>query len=105
MTNPDTVEKDSLVEAVVSSKNNLPDSNDDIIDRVTGHEVKKPGQETKHGDIIVPMPPAPTPADINGPSEKPAKKGKEASKEVKKEKVAKEPQEKEKKPAGSGLEL
>ena len=105
MTNPDTVEKDSLVEAVVSSKNNLPDSNDDIIDRVTGHEVKKPGQETKHGDIIVPMPAAPTPADINGPSEKPAKKGKEASKEVKKEKVAKEPQEKEKKPAGSGLEL
>lgn len=108
MTNPESSEKDSLVEAVVNSKNNLPDSNDDIIDRVTGHEVKKPGSETKHGDVIVPMPPAPTPADINGTSEKPAKsKGKEASKEKVSKNVPakKEDKKEEKKASGSGLEL
>ncbi|MES1207989.1 MAG: hypothetical protein ABUS79_18805, partial [Pseudomonadota bacterium] len=65
ITNPGTVEKDALVEAVVNSKDNAADSNDDIIDRVTGHEVKKPGSEAKHGDIVVPMPTAPTPADVN----------------------------------------
>jgi hypothetical protein len=96
ITNPGTVEKDSLVEAVVNSKDQGVDSNDDIIDRVTGHEVKKPGSEPKHGDIQVPMPPAPTPADVNSGS---GKKGKEAP--AKKEKPAKE----EKKGAGSGLEL
>jgi hypothetical protein len=95
ITNPGTVEKDSLVEAVVNSKDNGADSNDDIIDRVTGHEVKKPGSEEKHGDIAVPMPNAPTPADVNSGG----KKGKEA----KKEKAAKEPQEK--KGSSAGLEL
>jgi hypothetical protein len=95
ITNPGTVEKDSLVEAVISSKDNGVDSNDDIIDRVTGREVKKPGSEGKHGDIVVPMPAAPTPADINASGEKSGKKGKE--------KKEKEPTEK--KAAGSGLEL
>ena len=96
ITNPGTVEKDSLVEAVVNSKDTAADSNDDIIDRVTGREVKKPGSEQKHGDIVVPMPAAPSPADVNASSGKPAKAGK-------KEKIAKEPQEK--KASGSGLEL
>ncbi|MEO8211911.1 MAG: hypothetical protein ABI560_01910 [Myxococcales bacterium] len=100
MTNPDSAQKDSLVEAVVNSKENGADSNDDIIDRVTGHEVKKPGSETKHGDIIVPMPTAPTPADVNAGAEKPNKK----TPAGKKEKVAKDPPS-EKKSAGSGLEL
>ena len=45
ITNPGNVEKDSLVEAVVNSKDPTNDSNDDIIDRVTGREVKKPGSE------------------------------------------------------------
>jgi hypothetical protein len=93
ITNPGTVEKDSLVDAIVNSKDNGVDSNDDIIDRVTGHEVKKPGSENKHGDIAVPLPGAvPSAAE-------PSKAGKD----VKKDKMAKEPQEK--KPAGSGLEL
>jgi hypothetical protein len=100
ITNPGTVQKDSLVEAVVNSKDQGADSNDDIIDRVTGHEVKKPGSEAKHGDIQVPMPAAPTPADVNSGSGA-GKKGKETA--AKKERPAKE--EKERKPSSSGLEL
>jgi hypothetical protein len=100
ITNPGTVEKDALVEAVVNSKDTGADSNDDIIDRVTGKEVKKPGSETKHGDIVVPMPNAPSPADVNTGSGS-GKKGKEAA--AKKEKPAKEAGEK--KASGSGLEL
>jgi hypothetical protein len=104
VTGSSAVEKDSLVEAVVNSKDNGADSNDDIIDRVTGHEVKKPGSEGKHGDIVVPMPTAPTPADVNGGGAKADKgPGKAAGAKGKKEKIAKEPQEK--KPSGSGLEL
>jgi hypothetical protein len=108
ITNPGTVEKDALVEAVVNSKDTGADANDDIIDRVTGHEVKKPGSETRHGDIAVPMPAAPSPADVNagssgGPSgkkgkEKPAASAKESGGAGKKEVQ-------EKKAAGSGLEL
>jgi hypothetical protein len=54
--NPGTVQKDELVEAVVQRGNNERDSNDDIIDRVTGHETRKPGEEDKHGNITVPSP-------------------------------------------------
>ena len=74
----------------------VSDVNDDIIDRVTGKETKKPGSEDKHGDIIVPMPAAPSPSDVNAGGGKKSKKGD-------KDKVAKEPQEK--KAANSGLEL
>ena len=56
VTNPATVHKDALVEAVVNDKESANDSNEDIIDRVTGHEVKKPGEETRHGNIVVPSP-------------------------------------------------
>ena len=52
--NPGTVEKDELVESVANrggEKGN--DENDDIIDRVVGHETKKPGTE-EHADIVVP---------------------------------------------------
>lgn len=95
LTNPGNVEKDALVEAVVNSKDQGADSNDDIIDRVTGREVKKPGSEPKHGDIIVPMPAAPTPADVNAGGKKGAK-----------ESAAKKPAAGgEKKASGSGLEL
>jgi hypothetical protein len=89
VTNPGNVEKDALVEAVVNAKESAQDSNDDIIDRVTGHQIKRPGDEEKHGDIVVPMPNAPSPSDVNGPSEKSSKKGKKE----------------EKKASGSGLEL
>ncbi len=54
--NPGTVEKDELVEAVTAKDNGGGhDANDDIIDRVIGHETKKPGDdEGKHADIVVP---------------------------------------------------
>ena len=79
VTNPGKVERDALVESVVSSKESANDSNEDIIDRVTGHEVKKPGSETRHGDIVVPMPAngsnsAPPPAAKKEKPEKPEKK-------------------------------
>ena len=53
--NPGNVEKDALVEAVSTRGKDGNDENDDIIDRVTGHEVKKPGTE-QHADIVVPSP-------------------------------------------------
>jgi hypothetical protein len=56
VTNPETSHSDALVDAVVNSKESAQDSNEDIIDRVTGHEVKKPGEETRHGNIVVPSP-------------------------------------------------
>jgi hypothetical protein len=75
VTNPGKVQKDSLVEAVVSGKESANDSNEDIIDRVTGHEVKKPGQETRHGDIVVPSPAGTgSPAKSNSAPPPPEKK-------------------------------
>jgi hypothetical protein len=69
--NPDQKHSDSLVDAVTAKDDNGRDANDNIIDRLTGHEVRKPGDEDKHGDIVVPSPSqtkAPTPADVNGSS-------------------------------------
>jgi len=67
--NPGGPHTDSLVDAVTEKSDNGRDSNDNIIDRLTGHEVKKPGDEEKHADIVVPPPvKAPTPADVNGRS-------------------------------------
>jgi hypothetical protein len=66
--NPGTVEKDELVEAVANrSGKEGNDENDDIIDRVVGHETKKPGTE-EHADIVVPSSSgiAPTPSEVNG---------------------------------------
>ncbi len=51
--NPGGVEKDPLVEAVATRGKDGTDENDDIIDRVTGKETKKPGTEV-HDDIVVP---------------------------------------------------
>lgn len=72
VTNPATVHKDALVEAVVNDKESANDSNEDIIDRVTGHEVKKPGEETRHGNIVVPSPSGSTspPPASNAPKKK-----------------------------------
>jgi hypothetical protein len=68
--NPGGVEKDPLVEAVANrSGKDSADENDDIIDRVTGKETKKPGSEGPHDDIVVPSAGrAPTPADVNSKS-------------------------------------
>jgi len=57
--NPGSVTKDELVEAVTQKESAKGDINDDIIDRVTGKEVKKPGEDDgKHGNIVVPSPSA-----------------------------------------------
>jgi hypothetical protein len=67
--NPEGQHGDSLVEAVTAKSDNGRDENDNVIDRLTGREVKKPGEEEKHADIVVPSPTkAPTPADVNGRS-------------------------------------
>jgi hypothetical protein len=68
--NPELAHTDALVEAVTAKDDNGRDANDNIIDRLTGHEVKKPGDEDQHGDIVVPSPTkAPTPAEVNGASD------------------------------------
>jgi hypothetical protein len=74
--NPGNVEKDPLVEAVVTRRHDGRDENDDIIDRVTGKETKKPGTEGPHADIVVPSTAkAPTPAEVNAKSSSPSASG------------------------------
>jgi hypothetical protein len=51
--NPGQVKKDELVESVAGVKDKGTDINDDIIDRVVGKEVRKPGTEPKGQDIAV----------------------------------------------------
>lgn len=81
--NPGTVEKDELVEAVATRGKEGNDENDDIIDRVVGHETKKPGTE-EHADIVVPSTSgkAVTPAEVNAKSDSSESK-KKASKKSK----------------------
>jgi hypothetical protein len=67
--NPGTVERDALVEAVTAKDKNENDGNDNIIDRITGKDVRKPGDEEKHGDILVPSPTkGPSPSEVNAKS-------------------------------------
>ena len=54
--NPGVHHGDSLVEAVTAKEDNGRDANDNIIDRLTGKEVRKPGDEDQHGNIVVPSP-------------------------------------------------
>jgi hypothetical protein len=67
--NPGTVEKDELVESVANRGKESNDENDDIIDRVVGHETKKPGTE-EHADIVVPSTSgrAVSPSEVNSKS-------------------------------------
>ena len=64
--NPGVVEKDELIESVANRGKDGNDENDDIIDRVVGHETKKPGTE-EHADIVVPSTSskAVSPAEVN----------------------------------------
>ncbi len=39
---------------MITKDSNDRDSNDNIIDRITGKEIRKPGDEQKHDDIVVP---------------------------------------------------
>jgi hypothetical protein len=79
---------DALVDAVIGKPLNNRDENDNVIDRITGHEVHRPGDKAP-ADIVVPSPTqpvhAPTPAEVNssshkvdmpGEDAKPSKKGK-----------------------------
>ncbi len=74
--NPDQPTGDALVEAVVAKDNNDRDSNDNIIDRITGKEIRKPGDEVKHDDIVVPSVSGKKPAGGGEASAKPASKKK-----------------------------
>jgi hypothetical protein len=67
--NPGDVKRDDLVESVTGKDKATADANDDIIDRVVGKEVKKPGEE-KHADIVVPSQSgkAPSPKEVNAKS-------------------------------------
>jgi hypothetical protein len=103
ITNPGHQEKDALVEAALSGKEGA-DANDNIIDRITGKEVKKPGDEEKKGNVQVPMPKAPSPSEVNTGSGSGSSSSSSASAE-KPSKKSKKEDEKEKKGAGSGLEL
>jgi hypothetical protein len=83
---PAADEKESLVDAV-TAKGDERDSNDNIIDRITGKAVGKPGDEAKHEDIVVPRVRAPTAAEVNagaGPAKE--KKGGAKGKKGKEEK-------------------
>jgi hypothetical protein len=67
--NPGGAHSDSLVDAVTAKDENTRDANDNIVDRLTGRDVKKPGEEEKHADIVVPSPvKGPSAAEVNGRS-------------------------------------
>jgi hypothetical protein len=68
---------DAIVEAVTGGKGNERDSNDNVIDRITGKEVYKPGDQPVQ-DVKVPSPQqpaahAPSPAEVN--RKEPAQEG------------------------------
>ncbi len=83
--NPGNVEKDELVEAVSTRGKEANDENDDIIDRVVGHETKKPGTE-EHDDIIVPSTSgkAVSPAEVNAKSASSSSDGSSSKKKASK---------------------
>jgi hypothetical protein len=90
-----TARTDALVEAVTTGKPSDRDSNDSVIDDITGRKVRKPGEED-NSDIKVPMPAvkAPTPAEVNraepqSDSAKPAASGNNGKKKAGKGKEAK----------------
>jgi hypothetical protein len=74
---------DALVDAVVGKPLNSRDENDNVIDRITGREVRRPGDNPQELDIKVPMPAAaptraPTPAEVNRADPLPAEEDKPA---------------------------
>jgi hypothetical protein len=67
--NPNHQEKDALVEAVTTPDKNTNDSNDDVVDRITGKQVKKPGEDQSNTNIVVP---SPSRSSSNEPAKSPA---------------------------------
>lgn len=99
-----TVRSDALVDAVIAKPINNRDENDNVIDRITGREVRRPGDDAPQ-NITVPMPSAPvrapTPAEVNrAPSSASSDEAPPEGKAKGKGKAAKE-----KEKAGAGLEL
>ena len=58
--NPQQSSHDALVDAVTAKEKNDRDANDNIVDRITGKTVKKPGEEQGQ-QIVVPSPSSTTP--------------------------------------------
>ena len=89
--------KDAIVEAVTSGKADERDENDNVMDRITGNQVRKPGDEEAVGNIRVPSTSAvdrpavkaPTPSEVNADSSSTAKPAKGKAKEEKKGKEEK----------------
>lgn len=78
--NPEQSKRDALVEAVTAKDENTRDANDNIVDRLTGKEIKKPGEGDKGANIMVPSPSSASsgPSEASKPPapEKEGKKGK-----------------------------
>lgn len=86
--NPEGEKKDGLVEAVtLGTGGNDRDSNDNVMDRITGKTVYKPGEGPAAGNITVQVPTdgtrGPTPAEINERGNKPAAETGSGSKKAK----------------------
>jgi hypothetical protein len=97
-----TDHSDALVDAITSKPLNTRDENDNVIDRITGQQVKRPGDDAPR-DIVVPSPSqtahAPSPAEVNKRDVTPAadEESKPAAKKSKGNKKDDKP--------GAGLEL
>jgi hypothetical protein len=98
--NPGGPHGDSLVDAVTAKDENGRDANDNIVDRLTGRDVKKPGEEEKHADIVVPSPTkGPTPSEVNSGKSSGSSSSSSAPEKENKKKAAS------KKSENDGLEL
>jgi hypothetical protein len=97
---------DALVDAITTKPINNRDENDNVIDRITGREVHRPGDKAPQ-DIVVPMPTqnvrGPTPAEVNRTDrvESPAEETENKAPASKKAKPSKD----EKNKPAPGLEL
>jgi hypothetical protein len=60
--NPQQSSHDALVDAVTAKEKNDRDANDNIIDRITGKTVKKPGEEQGQQIVVPPLSTVPAPA-------------------------------------------
>jgi hypothetical protein len=92
-----TYKSDALVDAVVGKPLNSRDENDNVIDRITGREVRRPGDQAPQ-DIQVPSPSA---APVRGPSPSEVNRVEPREEEPKPSKGKGKDKEK----AGAGLEL
>jgi hypothetical protein len=105
------VKSDALVDAVIGKPINNRDENDNVIDRITGREVRRPGDDMgQGGDIKVPMPTtptrAPTPSEVNRSPAMTGEDGAEGSSGSSGAKSkSKSSKTKEKEKPGAGLEL